>query len=194
MAIPREELKFINYYCMMKTKKINKLDEIVCKKLSNNLKIEILKLTNEDKAYIAGFLDGDGSLLVQIVKSKDYKYGFYIRYTIQFVQSKKNHGIMLWLKSRLRAGSVRVRKDNISEYAITGKYAVSLIIKVLLPYLRIKKELGQFILKIIEEDCRIKSFEDFLNVCELVDKTIFFTYSKRRKITSSIVKQYFNSP
>jgi hypothetical protein len=64
-------------------------------KINNNLKIEILKLSNEDKAYIAGFLDGDGALLTQIVKDNSYKYKFYIRYTIQFVQNKKNHNIML---------------------------------------------------------------------------------------------------
>jgi hypothetical protein len=70
-------------------------ENILNKKINNNLKIAIEKITNEDKAYIAGFLDGDGSLLTQIVKNPSYKYGFTIRYTIQFVQKKKNHNIML---------------------------------------------------------------------------------------------------
>lgn len=64
-------------------------------KINDKLKIEIEKLSNEDKAYIAGFLDGDGALLTQIVRDNSYKYKFYIRYTIQFVQNKKNHNIML---------------------------------------------------------------------------------------------------
>lgn len=81
-----------------------------------------------------------------------------------------------------------------SEYAITGKYAVAIIIKELLPYLKIKKELGQFILKIIKEEEKIFSIEDFFKICEMVDDmTVKFTYSKKRKITSLIVKQYFNS-
>lgn len=33
-------------------------------KINNNLKIEILKLINEEKVYIVGFLDGDGVLLI----------------------------------------------------------------------------------------------------------------------------------
>lgn len=169
------------------------LNNILDNKINNDLKIEIEKITNEDKAYIAGFLDGDGSLLTQIVKGS-YKYGFTIRYTIQFVQSKKNHNIMLWLKSRLNVGNVRIRKDDISEYAITGKYAVAMIIKVLLPYLKIKKELGYLILKIIEEDCNISCQQEFLHVCILVDSTLNFTYGKNRKINSLIVKQYFDSP
>lgn len=189
------EKKSRNKIIESKSDSLNKisLNNILDNKINNNLKIEIEKITNEDKAYIAGFLDGDGSLLTQIVKGS-YKYGFTIRYSIQFVQSKKNHNIMLWLKSRLSVGNIRIRKDNISEYAITGKYAVALIIKVLLPYLKIKKELGYLILKIIEEDCNISSHQEFLNVCILVDSTLNLTYGKLRKINSSIVKQYFDSP
>lgn len=189
------EKKSRNKRIESKSDSLNKisLNNILDNKINNNLKIEIEKITNEDKAYIAGFLDGDGSLLTQIVKGS-YKYGFTIRYSIQFVQSKKNHNIMLWLKSRLSVGNIRIRKDNISEYAITGKYAVALIIKVLLPYLKIKKELGYLILKIIEEDCNISSHQEFLNVCILVDSTLNLTYGKLRKINSSIVKQYFDSP
>lgn len=49
---------------------------------------------------------------------------------------------MLWLKSKLKVGYVRIKKDNMFEYVIIGKYVVVIIIKELLLYLRIKKELG----------------------------------------------------
>ena len=169
------------------------LDKVLEEKINDKWKTEIINMSSEEKAYISGFLDGDGSLLVQIVKG-NYKYGFTRRYTIQFVQSKKNHNIMLWLKSRLQVGNIRIRKDDISEYAITGKYAVAFIIKVLLPYLKIKKELGVLLLKIIEADLNVLSNEDFLKVCFLVDSTIKYTYGKKRKITADVVKQYFDSP
>jgi hypothetical protein len=93
----------------------------------------------------------------------------------------------------LKVGYIRIKKDNMSEYAITSKNAIVIIIKELLPYLIIKKELGQFILKIINEEKNIESKEDFIEVCKLVDKTVNYTYSKNRKITSDIVKQHFNS-
>jgi hypothetical protein len=32
-------------------------------------------LQNEEKAYIAGFLDGDGSIMAQLVSRKDYRSG-----------------------------------------------------------------------------------------------------------------------
>jgi hypothetical protein len=30
-------------------------------------------------SYLAGFLDGDGSIHFQLVRQKEYKFGFYIR-------------------------------------------------------------------------------------------------------------------
>ena len=34
-----------------------------------------------DAAYLAGFLDGDGSIHFQFVRQNEYKFGFYIRAT-----------------------------------------------------------------------------------------------------------------
>src|SRR6266480_4728625 len=35
-------------------------------------------------AYIAGFLDGDGSIHLQLVRQKAYRFGFYIRSSMSF--------------------------------------------------------------------------------------------------------------
>ena len=42
----------------------------------------ITKLTEADLHYLAGFLDGDGSIMAQIVKGNGYRYGYSIRVTI----------------------------------------------------------------------------------------------------------------
>ena len=55
--------------------------------MSNNY----LKLSNLDLAYIAGFLDGDGSIIVQSVSDKTRKWKFYIRVSIVFYQNTKHH-------------------------------------------------------------------------------------------------------
>ena len=47
--------------------------------------------TIEQKAYIAGFLDGDGCINAQIVKRPDYKLQFQIRVTLTFFQKTKRH-------------------------------------------------------------------------------------------------------
>ena len=38
-------------------------------------------------SYVAGFLDGDGSIHFQLVKLKEYRFGFYIRASVSFSQS-----------------------------------------------------------------------------------------------------------
>jgi intein-encoded DNA endonuclease-like protein len=51
-------------------------------------------------AYIAGFLDGDGSIFFQLVRRKDYCFGYQVRTTIAFYQKTENERILLWLKER----------------------------------------------------------------------------------------------
>ena len=48
------------------------------------------KITELELAYIAGFLDGDGSIMTQIVKNESYKYGYTIRISIVFYQKTSN--------------------------------------------------------------------------------------------------------
>ena len=69
-------------------------------------------------AYIAGFLDGDGSIFFQIIPRKDYKQKFQIRTSIAFYQKTEYIEILEWLKSIFKAGYIRHRKTGISDYTI----------------------------------------------------------------------------
>ena len=61
-------------------------------KTSNTMKMEtIVGLREPVKAYYAGFLDGDGSILAQLVRRQDYVYKFGIRVSIVFYQTTKRH-------------------------------------------------------------------------------------------------------
>ena len=51
----------------------------------------LVNLSELDKAYIAGFLDGDGSIIAQIVKDDTRKLKFYIRISIVFYQKRTHH-------------------------------------------------------------------------------------------------------
>ena len=58
--------------------------------------IDMLKnITELDKAYISGFLDGDGSIIVQIVQDDTRKFKFYIRVSVVFFQKSVYHWFML---------------------------------------------------------------------------------------------------
>jgi len=158
-------------------------------------KSSLLKLSIEEKAYIAGFLEGAGSIILQIVRQKTFVYGYTIRVSICFYQKTSRNWFMLWLKNKLgNLGYLRNRTDNMCEYTITSLNDVSLVLTMLLPYLRIKKNLGKLALSIIERNQKVKTKNDFLEVCKLVDKAVFYTDSKKRTITSQIVEDSWKPP
>ena len=57
---------------------------------STNL-YKLKRLSPMELSYIAGFLDGDGSIFAQMVKRDDYKLGFQIRVSISFFQKTTRH-------------------------------------------------------------------------------------------------------
>ncbi|OLS12672.1 MAG: site-specific DNA endonuclease [Promethearchaeota archaeon CR_4] len=146
-------------------------------------------MPEELRAYIAGFLDGDGCIMAQLVKRSGYRYGYQIRLSIVFYQKSRNRHFLEWLKTKLKYGYVRNRNDGMSEYTIVGKKEVADILRLLKTHLHLKKQLAT---KIIEISKMIKypKIRDFLKFCQLVDKTAKYTYSKKRKITTAQVKKY----
>jgi len=170
------------------------LSHVVIKKYKIlNVKYYMENIKKEDLAYIAGFLDGDGSIISQIVKEDKYIYKFKIRISIVFFQKTKNKWILLWLKDILKYGYIRDRNDGMSEYTIISADPVKTLLQKLRDYIKLKKNLVNLVLKIIEDKKNIKSVEDFIEVCKLVDLTINLTYSKRRVITTEYVKEYLQN-
>ena len=154
----------------------------------------MINLSETDKAYIAGFLDGDGSIISQIVRSKDYKFGFYIRLSIVFIQKTDKYWFLMKLKDKLKYGTLRKRNDGISEYTIVSSGPVESLLKQLLPHLKLKKNLALHVLKIIESKRNINDNKLlFIEACGLVDETISMTYSKKRTITKEVVINHLNS-
>ncbi len=151
----------------------------------------IIEINKKDLSYIAGFLDGDGSLIAQLVKG-EYRYGYRIRLSIVFYQKTEKYWFLEWLKKKLRYGSIRKRTDGVSDYTITASKAVEKVLKELLPYLRIKKAIGRDILEIIRLKKVIESEEEFIRVCELVDKVAEQTYGKRKSISVENVKRFIS--
>lgn len=53
-----------------------------------------MKLSSQQKAYIAGFLDGDGSIYVQLKPNPTYRYRFQVSPAIVFYQSEKERRVI----------------------------------------------------------------------------------------------------
>ena len=149
-------------------------------------------MSNEEKAYIAGFLDGDGSIMAQLVSRKDYKLGYQIRVSVVFYQKSTHQEILLWLKEQLDYGYVRRRNDGMSEYTIVGLREVEHVLTLLYPFLRLKKALAKDVLKLIKQHPpqRKMTVSQLISLSKLVDKTASFNYSKKRTITCAVVIAY----
>jgi hypothetical protein len=143
----------------------------------------------ETLVYIAGFLDGDGSILFQIVPRKDYKQKFQIRSSIAFYQDTINVRILDEFKELFGAGYIRHRKTGISDYTIVEPNEVKRILTLLKPYARLKSRHIDLSLEILDKLQVKKSNKDFLEICKLVDKFKELNYSKKRSITHEVVSK-----
>ena len=150
-------------------------------------------MKDEEKAYIAGFLDGDGSIMAQLVARKDYKLKYQIRVSVVFYQKTSHQDFLLWLKEQLGYGYVRLRNDGMSEYTIVGLREVEYVLTLLYPFLRLKKVLAKNVLDLIGQhpEQRKMTVSKLISLSKLVDKTASFKYSKKRTNTSVQVIAYF---
>ncbi len=145
-------------------------------------------MTKEMKSYLAGFLDGDGSIHVRIKPNSTYRYRFQISPAVVFYQSKKEKVYFEWLKSILGRGYVRERNDGIVEYIIGDKKSILWLIDQLMPYLVLKKRQAELIKEIISLKEKVNSGRDFFELSKKIDEFQSINYSKKRIQNSSVVK------
>jgi hypothetical protein len=104
--------------------------------------------SNLDLAYIAGFLDGDGSLMIQLKRRSESKRGTRrVMLTICFYQDSRHEKPLLWIKKVLGIGYLSRRNDGMTELRINGHERVRNILIELLPFLKFKKKQAKVIIK-----------------------------------------------
>jgi hypothetical protein len=92
-----------------------------------------------EMAYIAGFLDGDGSIMLQLKKRSDTSRGYRFMATICLYQDSRHDETLFWIRDVLGIGYISRRNDSISELRINGFKQVHKILKQLEPYIRFKR-------------------------------------------------------
>ena len=146
------------------------------------------------KAYIAGFLDGDGSIMFQLIERKGYIYGYQIRASICFYQDTNHKDGLIWLKSQLGFGYIRDRNDGVSDYTIVGYDRVEQILKFVQPYVVFKAahaEKALKLLSLIKENNR-PTPEEFVSLAKLVDSYAILNYSKKKINNANKVEDFLN--
>ena len=132
-------------------------------------------------AYIAGFLDGDGSIYVRLKPNFTYKYGFQVAPYIVLFQSQKDQANFEKVCSLIGSGYLRVRKDGILEYIIGRNEAIKDFLKKVKPFLILKKEQADLMLEILDKKERVENQKDFQTLANLIDRFRELNYSKKRK-------------
>ncbi|MBI2627298.1 MAG: hypothetical protein HYW77_03625 [Parcubacteria group bacterium] len=108
---------------------------------------------NISDQYIAGFLDGDGSIGVHIEKRPDRRrFPFRVRIKINFSQHQRHKNLLFLIQAALdKVGSVRdIRSHNLSELVIQKRSDIKIIIERLLPHLILKQRQARIVLAMIK--------------------------------------------
>lgn len=96
--------------------------------------------SSEHIAYIAGFLDGDGSVMLQIKKRNDRDYTARFMATICLYQDTRHEQTLHWMRSVFGIGYVSRRNDNMTELRVNGYRQVHRILTMLSPHIRSKRK------------------------------------------------------
>ena len=135
-------------------------------------------------AWLAGFIDADGSINAQIVRRDDYILKYQVRVTLTIFQSTKRHHILLHMQKLLGKGTVKKRNDGMSELCIVGQKQLKDSLEAILPYLVLKRPQATLVLKLIEKLPYTKDPCILLQACALADKIGLLTDGKKRTVQS----------
>ena len=144
------------------------------------------------RAYLAGFLDGDGSIIFQLVRRKDYVYGFQIRASVCFYQSTRHRAGLEWLKQQLGCGYIRNRAGSMSDYTIVGWSAVKRVLRLVQPFVIFKREQVDRALDIMSRFDDKLSPQEFLETAQVIDAFATLNYSKRKRIDATCVASFLS--
>jgi len=126
----------------------------------------------EKLAYIAGFLDGDGSLMLQVKRRSDTNFGARFMATICLYQDTRHEKPLRWMRDVFGIGYITQRNDGISELRINGYSTVKEILLQLQPFIKFKS----------------KQTKALIKACKILEKTKirYMTKAQLRKIVDLV--------
>ena len=138
-------------------------------------------LNKNQRAYLAGFLDGDGSVYVRLKPNDTYRFGYQVAPYVVLFQSQKDQKKFEKICELIGLGRLRIRKDGILEYTIGRVDALREFLKMVKPFVILKREQVDLILEILDKKERVKDKTDFIALAKLIEHFRELNYSKKRK-------------
>jgi hypothetical protein len=149
--------------------------------------------------WLAGFFEGDGSIVCYVDKAEDYKFKFRIRVIIKL--SQKSTKVLEEIKKDLKLGNIFLNKNkkkdikfNSFDLVIANQEDVLFFINLIKPYIRFKNKQFEIAIKILTKKKQISSEKDLLQLAKLADSLSVLNIrsgNDGNKYTS-MIKEYFN--
>jgi hypothetical protein len=146
-----------------------------------------------DASYIAGFLDGDGSIHFQLVRRREYRFGFSIRASVSFSQSTQARYGLEHLQRVIGGGYLRDRGTGMSDLVITSRPLLIGLLQAVEPYVIFKREHVRRALHLLSQLRPRLGLQEFLRLAREVDAFSTLNYSKTKRITAVDVEQHLRS-
>jgi hypothetical protein len=143
--------------------------------------------------YLAGFIDGDGSIHFQLVRQKEYRFGYYIRASLSLSQSTSARSGLESLQQMIGAGYLRDRGTGMSDLVITSRPVLIEILEAIRPYVVFKREHVVRALQLLEQIEPRMDVVRFLELARQVDAFSTLNYSKTKRISAVDVEQHLRS-
>ena len=144
-----------------------------------------------DRAYLSGFLDGDGAIMAVVEKHQEKKFGFRVRIIIKI--SQRDREPLMWFKDKFGVGSIRSNTRSF-DWIIRNQIDAEKVLDLIMPYVKAKRKQTKIAKKLLELNQKVNSKEEFLVVARLADSLSKFNVrsKNRRKNGSIMVEEFFS--
>ncbi len=144
-----------------------------------------------DRAYLSGFLDGDGAIMATIEKHQEKKFGFRVRIVIKI--SQKDENALRWFLDTFGVGKIRQNIRSF-DWIIKNQTDAKYLIDLMLPYLKAKKKQAEIARSILEVNSDVDSKDQFLAIARLADSLSFLNVRSKNRRTNytTMIEEVFS--
>ena len=149
------------------------------------------EISEADRAYLSGFLDGDGAIMAIIEKHQEKRFGFRVRIIIKI--SQRDREPLEWFLDKFGVGNIRSNTRSF-DWIIRNQIDVKKAIDLIMPYVKAKRKQTIIAKKLLELNQKVNSREEFLVIARLADSLSKFNVrsKNRRKNGSRMVEEFFS--
>jgi hypothetical protein len=143
-----------------------------------------------DASYLAGFLDGDGSIHFQLVRQQEYRFGYYIRASLSLSQSTSARHGLEHLQRVIGGGYLRDRGTGMSDLVVTSRPLLIEVFQAVEPHVVFKREHVRRALWLLPQLGPRLQVQEFLRVAREVDAFASLNHSKTKRNSAADVEQH----